>query len=62
MSHLIGLVGVGAYIHGPSLICPLHKLGKDAVDGALRRGEILVDEDANDIGRGCFDFTGENFA
>ena len=43
VADLVGLVGIGTDIHGAALICPLHELGKDAVDGALGRSKIFVD-------------------
>ena len=44
------------------MVGPLHQLGENAVDWAFGRGHILVDEDADDIGRGGFHFTREDFA
>jgi hypothetical protein len=62
MADLIWLICVGANLHGASLISPLHELGKEAIDGALGWGEIFIDQDADNIGRGGLDLARENFS
>lgn len=62
VSNLIGLISIGTDFQFSALVGPLHQLGKDAVNWALSRGHIFVDENADDIGGGGFDFAREDFA
>ena len=62
MTDLVRLICVGANLHGAALISPLHELSKYAVDRAFGRGEIFIDQDADNIGRGGLDLARENFS
>ena len=62
MADLVRLICVGANFHGAALISPLHELSKYSVDGAFGRGEIFIDQDADNIGRGGLDLARENFS